>query len=62
MSFIKIKLIEGVFSGDQKKQIADDLADAVRENQQPTTHIIVDEIRRADWEIDDQIPGQAKAA
>jgi 4-oxalocrotonate tautomerase len=55
MPLINVKLIEGVFTGEQKHQIVRDLTDAMvrieGENMRPVTWCIVEEVRSGDWGV-----------
>jgi 4-oxalocrotonate tautomerase len=55
MPLINVKLIEGVFTGDQKQRIVRELTDAMvkieGENMRPVTWCIVEEVRSGDWGI-----------
>jgi 4-oxalocrotonate tautomerase len=55
MPLINVKLIEGVFTSEQKHQIVRDLTDAMvrieGENMRPVTWCIVEEVRSGDWGI-----------
>jgi 4-oxalocrotonate tautomerase len=55
MPLINVKLIHGVFSEAQKKQIASKLTDAMvsieGENMRPVTWAVVEEVQRGDWAI-----------
>jgi 4-oxalocrotonate tautomerase len=52
---INVKLIEGVFSAEQKKEIIHRLTDAMveveGENMRPVTWCIVEEVTSGDWGI-----------
>ena len=58
MPFINVKVIEGVFSESQKKQIAKSLTDAMvqieGEPMRSVTWCIVEEIKSGDWAIGGQ--------
>jgi 4-oxalocrotonate tautomerase len=53
MPLIQVKLIEGVFTEDQKRQIVHKLTDAMvsveGENMRPVTWVIVEEVKSGDW-------------
>jgi 4-oxalocrotonate tautomerase len=53
--FINVKLIEGVFTPDQKVQIAERLTDAMvsveGENMRGVTWCVIDEVKSGDWAI-----------
>lgn len=55
MPFINVKLIEGVFSANQKKQIATQLTDAMvsveGENMRGVTTVVIEEVKSGDWAI-----------
>jgi 4-oxalocrotonate tautomerase len=55
MPLINVKLIEGVFTPDQKQQIVRRLTDAMveieGENMRPVTWCIVEEVTSGDWGI-----------
>jgi 4-oxalocrotonate tautomerase len=55
MPFINVKLIEGVFSPEQKTQIVERLTDAMvsieGENMRPVTWCVIEEVRSGDWGI-----------
>lgn len=55
MPFINIKLIEGVFSEDQKKEIVKKMTDTMvsieGENMRPVTWCVIDEVKSGDWGI-----------
>jgi 4-oxalocrotonate tautomerase len=52
---IQVKLIEGVFTSDQKREITERLTDAMvsieGENMRQVTWCIVEEVRSGDWAI-----------
>jgi 4-oxalocrotonate tautomerase len=58
MPFINVKLIEGVFSEAQKKQIAKSLTEAMiqieGEAMRSVTWCVVEEIKSGDWAIGGQ--------
>ena len=58
MPFINVKLIEGVFSGPQKQQIAKSLTDAMvqieGEALRSVTWCVVEEVKSGDWAIGGQ--------
>ena len=53
MPLINVKLIDGVFSPDEKHQIIERLTDAMveieGENMRPVTWVVVEEIASGDW-------------
>jgi len=55
MPLINVKLIEGVFNAEQKKQIVTRLTDAMvsieGENMRPVTWVVVEEVQSGDWGI-----------
>jgi 4-oxalocrotonate tautomerase len=55
MPFVNVKLIEGVFTPDQKQQIIRDLTEAMvaieGENMRPVTWVVVEEVKSGDWGI-----------
>jgi 4-oxalocrotonate tautomerase len=55
MPLINVKLIQGVFSETQKKQIASKLTDAMvsieGENMRPVTWVVIEEVQSGDWAI-----------
>ena len=55
MPFINVKLVEGVFDGDQKREIIERLTDAMvaieGENMRPVTGCVVEEVKSGDWGI-----------
>jgi 4-oxalocrotonate tautomerase len=55
MPFIQVKVIENVFSSEQKQQIVRGLTDALvkieGENMRPVTWCVVEEVRSGDWGI-----------
>jgi 4-oxalocrotonate tautomerase len=55
MPLVNVKLIEGVFSNEQKQQIVRDLTEAMvaieGENMRPVTWVIVEEVHSGDWGI-----------
>jgi 4-oxalocrotonate tautomerase len=55
MPLVNIKLVEGVFSPEQKQQIVRDLTETMvaieGENTRPVTWVIVEEVRSGDWGI-----------
>jgi len=52
---INVKLIEGVFTAQQKREIVSSLTDAMvkieGENMRPVTWVIVEEVLSGDWGI-----------
>ena len=55
MPLIQVKLIEGVFSDDQKGEIIRRLTDTMvaieGENLRPVTWVVVEEVKSGDWGI-----------
>jgi 4-oxalocrotonate tautomerase len=55
MPLIQVKIIEGVFSPQQKQEIVKKLTDAIvaieGENMRPVTWCIVEEVKSGDWGI-----------
>jgi 4-oxalocrotonate tautomerase len=55
MPFVNVKLIEGVFTAEQKKQIVHDLTEAMvnieGENMRSVTWVVVEEVRSGHWGI-----------
>jgi 4-oxalocrotonate tautomerase len=55
MPFINVKVIEGVFSSDQKAQIIQKLTNAMVEVEgeamRPVTWTVIEEVRSGDWAI-----------
>jgi 4-oxalocrotonate tautomerase len=55
MPLVNVKLIEGVFSNEQKQQIVRNLTEAMvaieGENMRPVTWVIVEEVHSGDWGI-----------
>lgn len=55
MPLIQVKVIEEVFSDEQKREIIEKLTDAMvqveGENMRPVTWVVVDEVRSGDWGI-----------
>ena len=55
MPIIKVSLIEGVFSDDQKRRMQKDLTEAMvaieGENMRPVTTVVVEEIPSGQWSI-----------
>jgi len=55
MPFINVKLIEGVFTSEQKQQIVRRLTDTMveieGENMRPVTWCVVEEVASGDWGI-----------
>jgi 4-oxalocrotonate tautomerase len=55
MPFINVKLVEGVFDRDQKREIIERLTDAMvaieGENMRQVTWCVVEEVKSGDWGI-----------
>jgi 4-oxalocrotonate tautomerase len=55
MPLIQVKVIEGVFSQEQKQQMIHRLTDAMvsieGENMRPVTWVVVEEVKSGDWGI-----------
>jgi 4-oxalocrotonate tautomerase len=55
MPLVNIKLIEGVYSQDQKremiKRVTDIMADLEGEHMRPVTVVIIEEVKSGDWGI-----------
>jgi 4-oxalocrotonate tautomerase len=55
MPFINVKLIEDVFTPEQKRRIVEELTDAMvaieGESMRPVTWVVVEEVRSGDWGI-----------
>ena len=55
MPFIQVKVIEGVFSSAQKKEIIEKLTDTMvaieGENMREVTMVVVEEMKSGDWGI-----------
>ena len=58
MPFVNVKVIQGVFSADQKRQIVERLTDTMvsieGENMRPVTWVVVEEVLSGDWGIGGQ--------
>jgi 4-oxalocrotonate tautomerase len=58
MPLINVKLIESVFTQEQKKQIVKKLTDAMvsieGENMRHVTWVVIDEVKSGDWAIGGQ--------
>ena len=58
MPLIQVKLIEGVFSSEQKRQIIEKLTDAMveveGENMRPVTWVTIEDVRSGEWGIGGQ--------
>ena len=55
MPLINVKLVEGVFSAEQKQRIVRDLTETMvaieGENMRPVTWVLVEEVKSGDWGI-----------
>jgi 4-oxalocrotonate tautomerase len=55
MPFVNVKLIEGVFTPEQKQRIVKDLTDTMvaieGENMRQVTWVVVEEVKSGDWGI-----------
>jgi 4-oxalocrotonate tautomerase len=55
MPFVNVKLIEGVFSSQQKQEIVrrltDTMVDIEGENMRQVTWVVVEEVKSGDWGI-----------
>lgn len=55
MPFVNVKVIEGVFSPEKKREIIKGLTDAMvaieGENMRPVTWVVVEEVASGDWGI-----------
>jgi 4-oxalocrotonate tautomerase len=55
MPFVNVKVIEGVFSADQKQDMVRRLTDAMveveGENMRQVTWVVVEEVKSGDWGI-----------
>jgi 4-oxalocrotonate tautomerase len=55
MPYINVKVIEGVFTPEQKRQIAEELTDTMvgieGEAMREVTTVVIDETRSGDWAI-----------
>lgn len=58
MPFVNVKLIEGVFTDEQKGEIVTKLTDAMvsieGENMRQVTWVVVEEVKSGDWGIGGQ--------
>jgi 4-oxalocrotonate tautomerase len=58
MPFVNVKVIQGVVSADQKRQIVERLTDTMvsieGENMRPVTWVVVEEVLSGDWGIGGQ--------
>jgi 4-oxalocrotonate tautomerase len=55
MPFVNVKLIEGVFDTDQKREIVERLTETMvgieGENMREVTWVVIEEVRSGDWGI-----------
>ena len=55
MPFVNVKVIEGVFDADQKREIVERLTDAMvaieGENMRAVTWVVIDEVKSGDWAL-----------
>ena len=55
MPFVNVKVIEGVFSADQKqdmvRRLTDPMVEIEGENMRPVTWVVVEEVKSGDWGI-----------
>lgn len=55
MPLVQIKLVEGVFTDEQKRQILSKVTEAMvsveGENMRQVTSVIIDEVKSGDWAI-----------
>jgi 4-oxalocrotonate tautomerase len=55
MPFVNVKLIEGVFDADQKREIVERLTETMvgidGENMRQVTWVVIEEVRSGDWGI-----------
>jgi 4-oxalocrotonate tautomerase len=55
MPYVNVKLIEGVFDGDQKREIVERLTETMvgieGENMREVTWVVVEEVQSGDWGI-----------
>ena len=58
MPFVNVKLIEGVFTGDQKQEsvrrLTDTMVSIEGENMRGVTWVVVEEVKSGDWGIGGQ--------
>jgi 4-oxalocrotonate tautomerase len=58
MPFVNVKLIEGVFDSEQKREIVERLTDTMveieGENMRGVTWVVVEEVKSGDWGIGGQ--------
>jgi 4-oxalocrotonate tautomerase len=55
MPFVNIKIVEGVFSPKQKKEMIEKVTDTMvsieGENMRPVTWVVLEEVKSGDWGI-----------
>jgi 4-oxalocrotonate tautomerase len=55
MPFVNVKVIEGVFSSEQKqdmvRRLTDTMVEIEGENMRPVTWVVVEEVKSGDWGI-----------
>jgi 4-oxalocrotonate tautomerase len=55
MPFVNVKVIEGVFSREQKqdmvRRLTDTMVEIEGENMRPVTWVVVEEVKSGDWGI-----------
>ena len=55
MPFVNIKIIEGVFNKDQKREMIQKVTDTMvsieGENMRPVTWVVLEEVKSGDWGI-----------
>jgi 4-oxalocrotonate tautomerase len=55
MPLIQVKVIEGVFSHEQKREIVQKLTDAMvsveGENMRPVTWVVIEDVKSGEWAI-----------
>jgi 4-oxalocrotonate tautomerase len=55
MPLIQVKVVEGVFSDEQKREIVKKLTDAMvsveGENMRPVTWVLIEDVRSGEWGI-----------
>jgi 4-oxalocrotonate tautomerase len=58
MPFVNVKIIEGVFGADEKRQIVEGMTEAMvaieGENMRGVTWVVVEEVKSGDWAIGGQ--------
>ena len=60
MPFTTVKVIEGVFSDDQKAQLIEKITEAMieveGEGMRDLTWVVIEEVKQGDWAIGGKIP------